>query len=167
MRYALMAGDRPCLGELRRREELRIAIAGLRACCPRRLKRLSEGARSLSLEAAAQLTGGGKAIPTSVAEAMARGLAPQTWNHYLGPLRRLAEFARGRDAPWLPAEPILFAEFLVERSGADVGYGWTKSVCCAVAAVSKLAGVPPTGEHPVVAAARAQAQGCYTPHLRP
>jgi hypothetical protein len=88
-----MAGSRPSLAELRRREELRDAIASRRAGGQRRLKRLSAGAHELIAEAVALPAGSGTAIPRAVAEAMARGLAPQTWNRYLGPLRRWAEFA--------------------------------------------------------------------------
>jgi hypothetical protein len=103
-------------------------------------------------EAGRLLRPDGGALPPAVAEALVHGRAPLTWNRYTGPMRAWAGFAASRGASWLPAEPELFAEILATRaiSGATA----VKAACCAISAVSELAGVPAPGEHPLVAAVR-------------
>ncbi len=67
-------------------------------------------------------------------------------------MRAWAGFAESRGVIWLPAEPGLVAEFLAAR--ARSGAAAVKAACCAISAVSELAGVPAPGEHPLVAAVR-------------
>jgi hypothetical protein len=151
-RCASGAGHPLSLFELRRWEDLRDAILRRRAGRPRRQKRLSAGARDMLAEAGRLLRPAGGTLPPAVAEALVHGRAPLTWNRYAGPMRAWAGFAGARGASWIPAEPQLFAEFLEERAMA--GAAAKKAACCAISAVSELAGVPAPGEHPLVAAVR-------------
>ncbi len=96
---------------------------------------------------------GAGALSPWVAEALSSGRAPPTWNWYTGPARTWAAFAEIRGMPWLPADPILFAEFLVQRAALRGGPA-IKAACCAISAFSEVAGVPYPGEHPLVAAVR-------------
>ena len=148
----LGAGRPLSLIELRRREDLRDAILRRRAGRPRRQKLLSVAARDMLAEAGRLLRPGGGALPAAIAEALVHGRAPLTWNRYAGPVRAWAGFATSRRASWLPADPELFAEFLASR--ASSGAAAVKAACCAIRAVSELAGVPAPGEHPLVAAVR-------------
>ena len=83
--------------------------------------------------------------------------SPSTWNQYLGPLRAWVSFAGSHGSAWLPADPLVFADFLATQGAGDVGYSQTKARCCAIDAPSTLAGVPSPARHPLVAAVRAGA----------
>jgi hypothetical protein len=77
--------------------------------------------------AAGLLSGAGGLVSPALVLAIADSRAPQTWNWYLGPLRAWAAFAAGRSSSWLPADPCVFAEFLVEHRAANTGYSQTKA----------------------------------------
>jgi len=124
--------------------------------------------------AAGLLAGTGGQVPPALVRAISDSRAPQTWNRYLGPLRAWSAFAEGRGSSWLPADPCVFAEFLVEHGAANAGYSQTKARICAISALSDVAGVQSPAAHPLVRAARGRspphqargAQGPLAPHLR-
>jgi hypothetical protein len=154
----LAAGGAPSLLELRSREELRGTIGRRRAGQPRRLKVVGEGAAGL-LQAAAQfLSGAGHAVSPALLAAISDSRSPSTWNRYLSPLRAWSGFAEANGSPWLPADPRVFADFLAAQGARDAGYSQTKARCCAIDALSTLAGVPSPTRHPLVAAVRAGAR---------
>ena len=74
------------------------------------------------------------------------------------PLRAWSGFAEANGSPWLPADPRVFADFLVAQGARDAGYSQTKARCCAIDALSTLAGVPSPTRHPLVAAVRTGAR---------
>ena len=108
-------------------------------------------------EAVRLLSGSGCSPSAALIAAVSDSRAPQTWNRYMGPLRAWSEFAAGHGSPWLPANPMVFAEFLVQSGTGNVGFSQTKARCNAIAALSAVAGVPSPNEHPMVQAVRASA----------
>jgi len=119
---------------------------------------VGEGAAGL-LQAAAQfLSGGGHAVSPALLAAISDSRSPSTWNRYLSPLRAWSGFAAAHGSPWLPADPRVFADFLVAQGARDAGYSQTKARCCAIDALSTLAGVTSPTRHPLVAAVRTGAR---------
>ena len=91
-------------------------------------------------------------LSEAVQQAVAAGKAGPTWNRYAQAIGSWVPFAESKGSTWLPADPELFAQYLVERAGS--GYSQTKQRCCAIEALSTIAGVPSPTTSPVVRAVR-------------
>ena len=77
-----------------------------------------------------------------------------TWDSYAGAIRPWFELAAAHGFAALPAEPSRFAAWLFEAGRNDRAYAPTKTRCCAINCVSRLARTPPPGDDPRVAAVR-------------
>ena len=111
----------------------------------------------LRLAAEVRTTGSrGAATPSAdTIHALAAFKAPVTWNRYLPTLRGWEEYAAGKSTPFLPADPVHFANFLSEAAKGALGSTQTKQRSCAIAALSKVAGVASPTEEDIVAVVRA------------
>lgn len=77
-----------------------------------------------------------------------------TWDSYAGAIRPWFELATAQGFAALPAEPSRFADWLFAAGRNDRAYAPTKTRCCAINCISRLARTPPPGDDPRVAAVR-------------
>jgi len=114
-------------------------------------------------------------LPPAVLAALAESRSGPTWDRYVGAIRPWFDQAAAATPPYaaLPADPLRFAEWLVNAGKADRGYSQTKIRCVAISALSNLVGVQPPMEHALPNACRKAAcrtkrhrRGQVTPVLR-
>ena len=144
-------------------EEVRMRRAGV----PRVAKQLKPATLQL-LNSAIQSRSGSNNPTTALAPALiamlSRGKSASTWNDYAGVLHGWTAYATAAGTPFLPADPLHFANFLATKSVSERGYGQTKRRVCAIDAISQLAEAPSPSKHPLVTAFRAGALRTLTFH---
>ena len=138
-----------------------------RAGVPRVAKQLKPATLQL-LNSAIQSRSGSNNPTTALAPALiamlSRGKSASTWNDYAGVLHGWTAYATAAGTPFLPADPLHFANFLATKSVSERGYGQTKRRVCAIDAISQLAEAPSPSKHPLVTAFRAGALRTLTFH---
>jgi len=134
------------------------ALFRRRAGQPRAGKVLSAQAQSL-LDSVLQDFPRPELNPAAQA-ARASHVKPTVWNRYAQALAGWFASCRAEGVPPLPADPSSFANWLATVGQADAGYSQTKFRCVALAAFSKVAGVPVPGgtDAADIAAVRAHAR---------
>jgi len=95
-------------------------------------------------------------LPPAVLAALAESRSGPTWDRYVGAIRPWFDQAAAATPPYaaLPADPLRFAEWLVNAGKADRGYSQTKIRCVAISALSNLVGVQSPMEHALPNACR-------------
>ena len=157
----------PTLVDLRNRVSLLEEIRMRRAGVPREAKQLKPATLQL-LNSAIQSRGGispsAPALAPALIAMLSKGKSASTWNDYAGALRSWTAYAAAAGTPFLPADPVHFANFLATESMGEKRYGQTKRRVCAIDAISNLAETPSPAKHPLVTAFRSGALRTLTFH---
>jgi hypothetical protein len=141
----------PTLVDLRNRVSLLEEIRKRRAGVPRQAKQLKAATLQLLGTAIQSRSGCNPCSPSlepALIAMLSKGKSASTWNDYAGVLRGWTAYAATAGTPFLPADPVHFANFLAKESVGEKGYGQTKRRVCAIDAISQLAEIPSPSKHP-------------------
>ena len=97
---------------------------------------------------------GGAGYPPELLAELADVRASATWDSYVGAIRPWFAHAEASGVTALPADPGLFASWLVSVGRDDRSYAPTKLRCCAISCLSTLARVPTPTVDPRVSTLR-------------
>jgi hypothetical protein len=148
-----MAGADLTLAALRDRERHSSALFARRASQARAHKVVKEPTRLfLASFAAEYLAGSG--LPPEFLQSLSATKAAGTWDAYASAARKWFAHAAGLGIPAIPADPVIFACWLATVGRDDRSYKPTKARCCAIDALSALAGAQPISADARIAALR-------------
>ena len=138
---------------LRDRERHSSALFARRTSQARAHKVVKDSTRLfLASFAAEYLAGSG--LPPEFLQSLSATKAAGTWDTYAGAARKWFAHAAGLGVPAIPADPVRFACWLATVGRDDRSYKPTKARCCAIDALSELAGAQPISADARIAARR-------------